>query len=119
MFWHTRTHRVSTRGQIADAISIRERPVEVEDRAIPGHWEGDLIVGSNNTAIATVVERQSRFTVLCKIQNRRANSVVGALTDQMLQLPQHLNCHSIYSKALHGIAGRRSRLIRFLQLTLR
>jgi IS30 family transposase len=90
MFRHARTHRVSTRGQIADAISIRERPAEVEDRAIPGHWEGDLIIGANNTAIATVVERQSRFTVLCKLQNRRATSVVGALTDQMLRLPQHL-----------------------------
>lgn len=90
MFRHARTHRVSTRGQIADAISIRERPAEVEDRAIPGHWEGDLIIGANNTAIATVVERQSRFTVLCKLQNRKATSVVGALSEQMLRLPQHL-----------------------------
>jgi IS30 family transposase len=90
MFRHARTHRVSTRGQIVDAISIRERPAEVEDRAIPGHWKGDLIIRANNTAIATVVERQSRITVLCKLQNRRASSVVGALTDQMLQLPQHL-----------------------------
>lgn len=90
MFWHARTHRVSSRGQIADAISIRERPAEIEDRAVPGHWEGDLIIGTNNSAIATVVERQSRFTVLCKIKNRKTSSVVGALRDQMLRLPQHL-----------------------------
>ena len=90
MFRHARVHRVSSRGQIADAISIRERPAEIEDRAVPGHWEGDLIIGANNSAIATVVERQSRFTVLCKVKNRKASSVVGALTDQMLRLPQHL-----------------------------
>lgn len=90
MFRHARTHRVSSRGQIADAISIRERPAEIEDRVIPGHWEGDLIIGANNRAIATVVERQSRFTVLCKVKNHKASSVVSALTDQMLRLPQHL-----------------------------
>src|SRR3954468_23671761 len=56
------------RGQIIDAISIRERPAEIEDRAIPGHWEGDLITGSNNTHMATLVERHSRSTVLVKVQ---------------------------------------------------
>ena len=84
MFRHAKTHRLSTRGQIADAISIRERPAEIEDRAVPGHWEGGLIIGANNSAIATVVERQSRFTVLCKVQNRKATSVAGALTEQMI-----------------------------------
>ena len=78
MFRHARVRRVSSRGQVADAISIRERPAEIEDRAVPGHWEGDLIIGANNSAIATVVERQSRFTVLCRVKSRKASSVVSA-----------------------------------------
>ena len=90
MFRHAKSHRVSSRGQILDAISIRERPAEIEDRAVPGHWEGDLIIGANNSAIATVVERHSRFTVLCKLQNRKAVSVVESLTEQMKRLPQHV-----------------------------
>jgi len=90
IFCHVRVHRVSSRGQIADAISIRERSAEIEHRTAPGHWEGDLIIGANNSTIANVVEHQYRFTVLCRVKNRKAGSVVSALTDQMLRLPQHL-----------------------------
>jgi IS30 family transposase len=78
------------RGQIIDAISIRERPAEVEDRAVPGHWEGDLITGSNNTHIATLVERQSRFTMLVKIKGKDTASVVSALSRQVRKLPIEL-----------------------------
>ena len=60
-----------SRGQIVDAISIRERPTEIEDRAIPGHWEGDLIGGTRNSHIATLEERHSRFTTLVKVRTRR------------------------------------------------
>jgi IS30 family transposase len=78
------------RGQIVDGISIRERPAEIEDRAIPGHWEGDLITGSKNTHIATLVERQSRFTMLVKVNGKDTASVVTALTKQVRKLPIQL-----------------------------
>ena len=78
------------RGQIINAVSIRERPAEVEDRAIPGHWEGDLISGSKNTHIATLVERYSRFTMLVKVRGKDTASVVTALTKQVRKLPSEL-----------------------------
>jgi transposase, IS30 family len=78
------------RGQIVDAVSIRDRPAEVEARAIPGHWEGDLISGSKNTHIATLVERHSRFTILVKVRGKDAGSVVAALTRQVRKLPSEL-----------------------------
>lgn len=78
------------RGQIIDGVSIRERPAEVDDRAIPGHWEGDLITGSKNTHIATLVERHSRFTMLVKVQGKDTASVVSALIKQVRKLPSEL-----------------------------
>ena len=77
-------------GQIKDAISIRERPASVEDRAVPGHWEGDLIAGSGNSFIATLVERQSRYVMLAKVSNKDSNSVVKALIKQAHKLPKEL-----------------------------
>src|SRR5580698_7971321 len=79
-----------SRGQIIDAVSIRERPAEVEDRAIPGHWEGDLITGSNNSHIATLVERSTRFTKLVKVDGKDTTSVVTALSKQIRTLPIEL-----------------------------
>ncbi len=78
------------RGQIIDAVSIRERPAEIEDRAIPGHWEGDLISGSKNSHIATLVERHSRFTMLVKVAGKDTTSVVNALSKQIRRLPTEL-----------------------------
>jgi IS30 family transposase len=78
------------RGQIVDGVSIRERPADIEDRAIPGHWEGDLITGSKNTHIATLVERHSRFTMLVKVQGKDTVSVVAALSKQVRKLPSAL-----------------------------
>jgi IS30 family transposase len=78
------------RGQIIDAVSIRERPAEVEDRAIPGHWEGDLLSGSKNTHIATLVERTTRFTILVKLKGKDTVSVVNALRDKIKKLPDNL-----------------------------
>jgi IS30 family transposase len=76
-----------TRGQIVDAVSIRERPPEVEQRAIPGHWEGDLLSGGKNTHIATLVERHSRFVMLVQIEGKDSDNVVRALVRQVKCLP--------------------------------
>lgn len=78
------------RGQIVGAISIRERPAEVEDRALPGHWEGDLLAGGKNTHIATLVERQSRFVMLVRVEGKDTDSVVSALVRQVKHLPTGL-----------------------------
>jgi transposase, IS30 family len=78
------------RGQIPDTISIRERPAQVEDRAVPGHWEGDLLEGSNNTHIATLVERQSRYVILVKVSGYDTRTVVKALARAICKLPRHL-----------------------------
>lgn len=77
-------------GQIVNAVSIRERPASVEDRAIPGHWEGDLIAGSKNSYIATLVERHSRYVMLVKVKNKDTESVVSALINQSKKLPGEL-----------------------------
>jgi len=78
------------RGQIVDAISIRERPAEIEDRAVPGHWEGDLLIGARQSQIATLVERHSRYVLLVKLQGKDSARVVEALARQMRQLPIEL-----------------------------
>jgi len=77
-------------GQITNAISIRERPASVEDRAVPGHWEGDLVAGSNNSYIATLVERHSRYVMIAKVKNKDTESVVSALIKQSKKLPREL-----------------------------
>ncbi len=77
-------------GQIQDLISIRERPAAVEDRAVPGHWEGDLLAGSNNTYIITLVERYSRFVMLVKISGKDTEAVISALIAHARQLPGEL-----------------------------
>ena len=80
----------STKGQIRDMVMISERPPEVEDRAVPGHWEGDLIMGKAKTSIGTLVERQSRYVMLFQIPDNKAESVRVALTDTVKRLPEHL-----------------------------
>lgn len=77
-------------GKIADAVSISERPASVEDRAVPGHWEGDLIAGPNYTYIATLVERQTRYVMLAKVENKNTDTVVNALIEQARTLPAEL-----------------------------
>jgi IS30 family transposase len=77
-------------GQIIDAISIRQRPAEVEDRALPGHWEGDLLEGARGTYIATLVERQSRYVMLVRLPNKETQTVVRALARRIRRLPHGL-----------------------------
>ena len=78
------------RGQITDIVSISERPASIEDRAVPGHWEGDLITGSKNSHIATLVERHTRYVMLAKVANKETRTVVSALIKQARKLPIEL-----------------------------
>src|SRR5580658_3837496 len=87
-------------GQIVDAISIRERPAEVEDRAIPSHWEGDLLAGTGNSHIATLVERRSRFTILVKVPSKETATVVAALSRQVRKLPASLRRSLTWDRGL-------------------
>jgi len=89
-----------SRGQIVDAISIRERPAEVEDRAIPGHWEGDLLSGAKNSYIATLVERHSRFAILIKVPSKETEAVVAALSQHVRKLPATLKRSLTWDRGL-------------------
>jgi transposase, IS30 family len=87
-------------GQIVDALSIRERPAEVEERAIPGHGEGDLIGGTKNSHIATLLERHSRFTMLVKVSSKDTATVVAALSQHVLRLPASLRRSLTWDRGL-------------------
>jgi len=89
-----------SRGQIVDAISIRERPAEAEDRAIPGHWEGDLLVGAKNSYVATLVERHSRFLMLIKVSGKETEVVVAALSQHVRKLPATLRRSLTWDRGL-------------------
>ena len=98
---HLRTRRAMRRsrhkhpgdtgqGQITNTVSISERPASVEDRAVPGHWEGDLIIGTNNSQVATLVERHTRYLMLAKVSGKDTETVVNALIKQAHKLPREL-----------------------------
>jgi IS30 family transposase len=95
---HLRQNRVMRRPRghtqkgrhIRDGISIRERPAEAEDRAVPGHWEGDLLIGANQSQIATLVERKTRYCLLVKVKNKDSETVINALIRQAHKLPREL-----------------------------
>jgi IS30 family transposase len=108
---HLRTHRTMRRSQLAstkqqgrggivDAVSIRERPAEVEDCAVPGHWEGDLLAGSANTHIATLVERQARYLMLVKVGGKDTATVVTALAAHVQTLPELLRASLTWDRGM-------------------
>ena len=84
------TQKTAIHGKIADAVSISERPASAEDRAVPGHWEGDMFFGSGNSQIATLVERQTRYVMLVKLEGKDSQTVVKALIKNARKLPQEL-----------------------------
>jgi IS30 family transposase len=101
------TNRGQSRGQIIDAVSIRERPAEVEDRAVPGHWEGDLLTGAGQSHVATLVERQSRYVLLVKVAGKDTTSVVRALTRRVKTLPRGLMASLTWDRGTELAAHRR------------
>lgn len=80
----------NARGGIIDAISIHDRPEEVNDRIVPGHWEGDLICGTQKSYVATLVERSSRYTLLAKLTGNDTQTVVSAITKKIVEMPEQL-----------------------------
>ena len=84
------TQKTTDHGKITDTVSISERPPEVEDRAVPGHWEGDLLCGSNNSQIATLVERHTRYAMLVRVPSKDTKTVINALIKQAHKLPREL-----------------------------
>ena len=93
-------------GHIVDAVSIRERPATAEDRAVPGHWEGDLLVGSRNSYIATLVERRSRYVCLIRVTGKETQTVVRALTRRVQRLPTGLMATLTWDRGLELAAHR-------------
>ncbi|MEM9072573.1 MAG: IS30 family transposase [Myxococcota bacterium] len=100
------TSKGDGRGQIPGAISIRERPAEVEDRAVPGHWEGDLIAGTNHSFIGTLVERHTRYVMLLKLKNKEAATVNKALARKIRTLPTSLRQTLTWDRGLE-MAGHK------------
>ena len=94
------------RGEIVDAISIRKRPAEVEDRAVPGHWEGDLLCGTKNSQVATLVERRSRYVMLVRVKDKTTTTVVPAITRRMNRLPAELKSTLTWDRG-HELAAHK------------
>jgi IS30 family transposase len=84
------TQKTSDHGKISNTVSIRERPAEADDRAVPGHWEGDLLIGGNNSQIATLVERHTRYVMLVRVKNKDTKTVINALIKHAYKLPREL-----------------------------
>ena len=101
-----RTAAPTSGGYIVGAVSIRERPATVEDRAVPGHWEGDLLVGARQSYVATLVERRSRYVCLVRVAGRKMRTVVRALTQHVRRLPAGLMATLTWDRGLELAAHR-------------
>src|SRR6202023_3824333 len=84
------TQKTDDHGRISNTISISERPPSVEDRAVPGHWEGDLVFGTHSNQIVTLVERQTRYVMMAKVDSKDTETVINALVKHAQQLPKEL-----------------------------
>ena len=110
------TQKTETHGQIVGAVSISERPASVEDRAVPGHWEGDLLFGSRNSQIATLVERQTRYATLVKLNGKDTETVVAALIKHARKLPDELYRSLTWDRGKEMAAHKRFTLATDIQV---
>ena len=110
------TQKTDNHGQILGAVSISERPASVEDRAVPGHWEGDLLFGTSNSQIATLVERQTRYLMLVKLAAKDTETVVDALIKTTRKLPQELNKSLTWDRGKEMAGHRRFTLATDIQV---
>ncbi len=110
------TQKTDIHGQISGAVSISERPASVEDRAVPGHWEGDLLFGSSNSQIATLVERQTRYLMLVKVAAKDTETVVDALIKTTRKLPQELYKSLTWDRGKEMAAHKRFTLATDIQV---
>ena len=95
------------RGQIVDALHISERPAEADDRAVPGHWEGDMVSGTGNTHVGTLVERSSRFVSLVRLENKTTDCVIAAVTASIQSLPEQLKRSLTWDRGLEMAKHKR------------
>jgi len=110
------TQKTANHGRISDTLSISERPAMVEDRAVPGHWEGDLLCGSKNSQIATLVERHSRYVMLVKVAGKDTQTVVDALIENALRLHQELYRSLTWDRGKEMAAHKRFTLATDIQV---
>lgn len=110
------TQKTDNHGRISDTLSISERPACIEDRAVPGHWEGDLLCGSKNSQIATLVERHSRYVMLVKVDRKDTETVVNALIENARRLPQELYQSRTWDRGKEMAAHKRFTLATDIQV---
>jgi len=110
------TQKTGDHGRILDTISISERPAAAEDRAVPGHWEGDLLCGSKNSQIATLVERQTRYVMLVKLARKDSETVINALIKTARKLPDELNKSLTWDRGSEMAEHRRFTLATDIQV---